>query len=187
MSNTKLWAITILGIAVGWVLFKAAPALQPAIIAVIIAYLLHPLVELIEKKLRIRKWLAITILLALILGLLALLIDLIIPPVVNQASQFIRDYQTISRNSTRIIEDIFVYLEDQGLSETILMELQQYFDQFVTWLESFRKYPEVSPGVIFTIVDIFLVFIMVIYFLASGKEMVHGIVNHTLNPCAAQW
>ena len=68
MSNTKLWAITILGIVVGWSAFKAAPALKPAFIAIIIAYLLYPLVEFIQRKLRVKKWLAITILLVIYLG-----------------------------------------------------------------------------------------------------------------------
>ena len=183
MSNTKLWAITILGIVVGWVLFKAAPALKPAFIAIIIAYLLYPLVEFIQRKLRVKKWLAITILLVLIFGILSLLMNLILPPVVNQASQFIRDYQAISRNSTKIIEDIFVYLEDQGVSEPVILELQQSFDELITWLGNlFVNALKSALGAIFTIIDIFLVFIMVIYFLASGKEMVFGIVNHTPEP-----
>jgi len=61
MSNTKLWAITILGGAIGWVAFQIAPALQPVLIAILAAYLLNPLVELIEKKLKVKKWLAISV------------------------------------------------------------------------------------------------------------------------------
>jgi len=179
MSNTKLWAITILGFAVGWVLFKAAPALQPALIAVVVAYLLNPLVELMARKLRIKKWLAITILLLLILGVLAASVSLILPPVVNEASDFINEFESINRNLNRIVDDVFVFLEQRGLSDSMLGELEQYLGQFIAWLGSYLVQTLSSAlGFILHVVDLFLIVIMVIYFLASGKRMVQNIVYH---------
>lgn len=179
MSNTKLWAITILGFAVGWVLFKAAPALQPVLIAIVAAYLLNPLVELLERKLRIKKWLAITILLLLILGVLAASVSLILPPVVDEASDFINEYESINRNLNRIVDDVFVFLEQRGLSESMLGQLEQYLGQFIAWLGSYLVRTLSSAlGFILRVVDLFLILIMVIYFLASGKKMVQNMVDH---------
>ena len=180
MSNTKLWAITILGISIGWVLFKAAPALQPALIAVVVAYLLNPLVELIEKKLKVKKWLAIIILLLLIIAVLILLINLILPPVVNQASDFIKEFDSISKNSNKFVDNVFVFLKNKGLSQSILSELQQYYGQLINWLGNFLVHSISSAlGFILGVVDLFLILIMSIYFLASGKKMVQQIVDHT--------
>ena len=179
MSNTKLWAISILGLAVGWVLFKAAPALQSALIAVVVAYLLNPLVELIERKLKIKKWLAIIILLALIVGVLTALASLILPPVVEQAGDFINEFESFHINLYHIVNDIFVFLEQRGFSERILVELQQYLGQLVDWLGDFTIQTLSSIlGFIFRVVDLFLILIMVIYFLASGKKMVQNAVDH---------
>lgn len=180
MSNTKLWAITLLGAVMGWVIIKAAPALQPALIAVVIAYLLNPLVEVIQRKLRLNKGLAIALLLVLIIGLLALLMELILPPIVSQASQFIKEFSSITKNSNHFIEDTFTFLENQGLSQAMIAELQQYYGQLIEWLGNFLIQTLTSIlGFIFKIVDLFLILIMVIYFLASGKQMVQSLVEHT--------
>jgi predicted PurR-regulated permease PerM len=183
MSNTKLWAITILCAAIGWVLYKASPALQPALVAVVIAYLLNPLVGLIERRLKIKKWLAITILLAISIGILILLLNLILPPLANQASQFINEFDSISRNSYRIFGDVLRFLESRGFSQTMITELQGYFGQFVDWLGSSLVHTLTSAlGFILGIVDMFLILIMVIYFLASGEKMVQQVVDNTKKP-----
>lgn len=179
MSNTKLWAITILGIAVGWVVFKAAPALKPALIAVVAAYLLHPLVVLIERKLKIKKWMAISLILALTIAVLGLLLNLILPPIVNQASEFVSEFQTINTNFNHMVGDAFTFLEDRGLSQTMIGELKIYLDQFIDWLGTVLVQSITAAlGFIFKAVDLFLILIMLIYFLASGQKMVQQIVDN---------
>ncbi|OPX90191.1 MAG: AI-2 transport protein TqsA [Pelotomaculum sp. PtaB.Bin104] len=179
MSNTKLWAITLLGIAIGWVLFKAAPALQPALIAIVIAYLLNPLVEQIEKRLRVKKWLAITLLLAVVVAFLISLGNLIFTQVANQATEFVKDFQTISVNFKNLVEDIFAFLQKWGLSQNILQDMRQYVEQAMTLLGGYLVSVITSSlGYIFKVVDLVLILIMVIYFLASGKKMVASIVDY---------
>lgn len=183
MSNTKLWAITILGIAVGWFFYKAAPALQPALIAIVVAYLFNPLVELLERKLKLKKWLAIALLMAMIVGLLVLLMNLILPPVVREATAFINEFDRISRDSNKIVEDVFVFLENQGLSPAIVSELRLQFNQVIQWMGTalIRSLTSIL-GYILRIVDVFLVLIMVTYFLSSGKTMVQNLVDSTSPP-----
>jgi predicted PurR-regulated permease PerM len=179
MSNTKLWAITILGSAISWVAFQAAPALQPALIAVVAAYLLNPLVELIERKLKVKKWLAISIVLTLIIIILFLLGNLVLSLIVNQATELINEFQSISGNFNQVIKDIFVYLEKFGFTSNMIGELKQYIAQFINWLGSFvGDLITLAFGYIFKVVDLAIILIMIIYFLASGSEMAQYIITH---------
>jgi len=179
MSNTKLWAITILGAAIGWVVFQIAPALRPVLIALLVAYLLNPLVELIEKKLKAKKWLAISILSSSIIVGLVILGNLILSLVVNQATELINEFQSISENFNQVIEDMLVYLEKIGLSQTMLEAAKQYVAQLINWLGSFMESIITSTlGFIFNAVDLVLILSMIIYFLASGKKMVQDIIDH---------
>ncbi len=180
MSNTKLWAITLLGIAIGWVVFQAAPALQTALIALIIAYLLNPLVEFIERKLKIKKWLAISLLYSSTAVALIVLGNLIAAPVVTQATDFIKEFQSISGNINKIIEDIMVYLKKIGFSQPLIEDLKQFVAQSVNSLGNFLISILTSVlGFIFKVVDLVLILILSIYFLASGKKMAQYVVCHT--------
>lgn len=180
MSNTKLWAITIFGAAVGWVFIKIAPALQPALIAIVFAYLLSPAVEFLREKLRIKKWLAILILLTVLITILVLLGNLLAPPVIKQTKDFINEFDNLTKSSNQFIEDIFAYLQDMGLSSTLLEQLEQYYGMLVEWLSGVLVMTLTAMlGFIFKLVDMFLILIMTIYFLASGKQMVESIVDNT--------
>jgi len=93
MSNTKLWAITIMGAAIGWVVFQAAPALQPVLIALVAACLLNPLVEYTEKKLKIKKWFAISIISTIIIVIVVALSNVILSLIVSQATELLSSFQ----------------------------------------------------------------------------------------------
>jgi len=180
MSNAKLLAITILGLSIGWIVFQAAPALQPALIAIVAAYLLNPLVELIEKKLKIKKHLAIAVLLTLIVVGFVILGNLIVTPIMNQATEFIQEFQSIRGNINQVIENIFAYLEKLGISQTMIGELKQFATQAFNGLGNFMVSAITSTlGFILKIVDLALIVILSIYFLASGKQMVQYLVEHT--------
>lgn len=180
MSNTKLWAITILGLAIGWVVFQAAPALQPALIAIVVAYLLNPLVDVIEKELKVKKWQAIIILFTVMVVLLIFLSNLILPKIVLQATEFIKEFQSISGNFNQMIKDISLFLEERGVSQSVLNEFKQYIEQFFNWLANFLlSIISSTLGYILKAVDLVLILIMTIYFLSSGKEMVRYIVDHS--------
>jgi predicted PurR-regulated permease PerM len=179
MSNTKLWAITIMGAAIGWVVFQAAPALQPVLIALVAACLLNPLVEYTEKKLKIKKWFAISIISTIIIVIVVALSNVILSLIVSQATELINEYQSISEDFNHVIADGFLYLEKVGFSPTMLGELKQYVAQLISWLGNFLKSVIISGlGSILNGVDLILALSMIIYFLASGKEMTQYIVAH---------
>lgn len=180
MSNTKLWAITIFVLVVGWLLYTIAPALQPALIALVFAYLLTPAVEFFQKQLRIPKWMSIILLLTIVIIILVVVGNLLFPLIAIQTRDFISEFDTLTKTSDELINNMFVYLEEVGLSETILDQLEQYYGMAIEWFSNFVvRTLTAIVGFIFKLIDVFLIIIMTIYFLASGKQMVATIVKHT--------
>lgn len=180
MSNTKLWAITVLGTAIVWVLFQAAPALQSALIALVAAYLLNPSVEFIKNKLKVKKWLAIFILFMFILFMFIVLGNYILSLIVSQATELVNEYQSIGENFNGVIESIFVYLKKIGFSPTMLGAVKQYVAQLISWLGNFLEAIITSTlGFIFNGVDLVVILSMIYYFLSSGEKMVQYVRDQT--------
>jgi predicted PurR-regulated permease PerM len=178
MSNAKLLAISVLCLILGWILIQASPALVPVVIAIVTAYLLNPLVDTLEKKLKGRRKLAIGLVLIAFLLLMALFINLVLPPVINQASQFVNEYDTISANLGNAISGALEFLKSSGIPESVLAEVQNVLAELLSWLGS-----QIAAGIskalgfIFGIVDMVLVVIMAVYFLSSGKSMVKNLYD----------
>lgn len=180
MSNTKLWAITVLGAAIGWVVFQAAPALQAGLIALVAAYLLNPSVEFIENKLKVKKWLAISILFIFTIFVFIVLGNYILSLIVSQATELVNEYQSIGENFYEVIDSVFVYLKKIGFSPTMLGAAKQYVAQLISWLGNFLEDVITSTlGFIFNGVNLVVILSMVYYFLASGKNMVHYLRTQT--------
>jgi len=178
ISNAKILAITVLGIAIGWVVVQAAPALQPAIIAVMVAYLLNPLVEQIEKKLKVGKYVAVSMVTTAVIIGFFVLVGLIVLPILDQTAKFTIEFQTISENINQVIEEIFAELEKIGFSQAMIGELKKFIAQTINWLGTFAVSALTSVlGFIFKIFDLGLILILSIYFLASGKKMVQYLMD----------
>lgn len=178
MSNAKLLVISVVCLILGWILIKAALALVPVVIAIVTAYLLNPLVDILEKKLKGRRKLAIGLVLVSFLLMLALVINLILPPIIKEASQFVSEYETISANLGNAISGALEFLKNSGIPESVLAEVQNVLASLLSWIGS-----QIAAGIskalgfIFGIVDMVLVIIMAVYFLSSGKSMVKNIYD----------
>lgn len=62
---------------------KAKVILTPFIYAFIIAYILNPLMNLFERKLKLRRWISICLTYAIIIGLLVIMVTTLIPKTVD--------------------------------------------------------------------------------------------------------
>ncbi len=82
----RIWMLVIVGIA----LLVAAAMLRsvttPILISLVIAYILDPVVVQLER-LRIRRWLAVAVVYLALLGVLALVLITVVPPLYRQASK----------------------------------------------------------------------------------------------------
>jgi predicted PurR-regulated permease PerM len=178
MSNTKLWAISLFGLVVGWILFRAAGALQPVLIAVIVAYLLNPAVVYIQKRFQWKKGLAIAFVLIMMVVLVGLLGTLILPPVINQATVFVKEFQTYGENLQQLTGKLEGFLVQRGLSGKLFDNLDQIILQLYNVAANFLLNLITSMlGYIIKAVDGLIIAVLVCYFLSSGKEMVEGSVK----------
>ncbi len=82
----RVWTLVAVGIA----LLVAAALLRsvttPILVSLVIAYVMDPVVMLLER-LRIRRWMAVTIVYLALLGALTLVLVTVVPPLYGQASK----------------------------------------------------------------------------------------------------
>lgn len=178
MSNTKLWAVTLFGLLVGWILVKAAPALKPVLAAIVIAYLLHPAVLYLQKKLKINKQLAIALLMALIAALFVLLVSLILPPLISQATAFAKEFPSYSTHFEALIGQLQQYLAGMGLPDALLGKMDTAFTQLYDLAAAFLlSMVSTVFSNIFKLVDGLIIAVMLCYFLSTGPRMVAYILE----------
>jgi predicted PurR-regulated permease PerM len=80
------WLLVLLALyAAGWLLWSALPALTPFIIGLVLAYLLLPIVDRLNR--RMPRWLAILLVYIGGIGVIAGSVAYIIPPVVDQIQE----------------------------------------------------------------------------------------------------
>ena len=180
MSNTKIWAITIVCVICGWVLYKAAASLMPVLVALFFAYIIHPLVMRIRKHLRLRsKALAVLITLLLIVVLLAILIHIILPGIIHQTMVFIGEFNTYSLLFFHQLNQFFDNLDSLGLDNRITEQLDNILRQFFIVLNNFiMSFATSIFGFIFRFTDVVIVAILLFYFLLDGPRLSKYIIDN---------
>ncbi len=86
-----------------YILYLIRIAIIPLIIAIAIAYLLTPLVSLLEKKMR--RVFAIAITYVIFIGIIFIIFFFVIPLIINQFQIFIERFPTYMDNLTNVIND----------------------------------------------------------------------------------
>ena len=90
------WLLVLLTLyAVGWLLWNALPALTPFVIGLVLAYLLMPLVNALNR--RMPRWAAILVVYLGGIGAIALSVAFIIPPLVDQIQQLIESFPSVDQ------------------------------------------------------------------------------------------
>jgi predicted PurR-regulated permease PerM len=93
---TKLWLLSLITIAVVVALYLVRSLLPPFIFAVLLAYLLNPLVELILRRTHLPRLLAVAIIYLSFIAVVGLLIALLIPALTNEVRQAHLDLRNLS-------------------------------------------------------------------------------------------
>lgn len=179
MSNTKLWSISLFLLFIGWIFFQSAAALKPVLIAIVLAYLLNPLVLYIQKRFKIKKSPAIALVLLGLFIIVAIVGTLLVPPVINQATVFLKEFQSYSTNFELIIDQIKDFLVSLGMPHQVLENVDEALLQLYELVAGFLiNLVSALLGYIFKAVDGLIIAVLVCYFLSSGKEMVAGAAAH---------
>ena len=180
MSNTKIWAISILGLLCGWLIILSAPSVMPVVWAIFLAYFLHPLVLRIEKHLKIqKKILAVIVVLILILAVFIILINIILPRFINQMIVFARDFTGYGQQFMRLVDQLQTYLDGLGLDSRVSAQLDDILGQvFSVISNTMMGFVTTTVGLIFRFTDIVIISILLFYFLLDGPMMIRYAVDN---------
>lgn len=102
-SQTKLLIIVLFLIAMGYGLYKFSEALPPIVLAIILAYVLSPVVNWLQKKSGIRRGLAIVWVYLALLLFIAVILTLVIPVLVAQFSRLSLDVEFILEHGRTLL------------------------------------------------------------------------------------
>jgi predicted PurR-regulated permease PerM len=153
-------------LALFFIINKISGALVPFFIAWLIAYLLHPLVDFMQRKIRIRnRVLAIMTSLVLVITVIAAIVTLLITPVSNEISNMsdlLKEYANSDHSTLIIPENIEEYMKKIAS----LPELQHYLEN-----QDFGKLIEqvipqlwkIVAGSLNAVASVFVVFIILLY------------------------
>jgi predicted PurR-regulated permease PerM len=159
-NTTKLVVVTGGAVLVALMLYRFRRLLPPLVIAIMLAYVLNPLVGLIVHRTRFPRTVAVALLYLTLMVLLALLLILLVPSLINQLRE-------VDLNLRQIGED-FDHLLDQPLFLMgYSLELEEAWSQITRALETL-----ISPiasrtmSVLFEAVTslVWIVFVLVISF-----------------------
>jgi len=102
-SRTKI-VISLLLMLVGvYLLYRFSVILTPLVLAVLLAYVLSPLVNFFQRRLRIRRGLSILLAYLVMIAVLTALPMVLIPPLATQSTQFNLDIQRFLRAAESLL------------------------------------------------------------------------------------
>ncbi|HQJ74736.1 MAG TPA: AI-2E family transporter [Bacteroidota bacterium] len=116
----KILLITVSSLFVFWLASGMMSLLQPFIVGIIIAYVLNPLIHIMEKK--INRSIAVLITLLLVLGILAVTLLLIIPKLISSLEKFL-SYDSMIQIKNNITNSIYPYLNKFGLNKAEIRQI----------------------------------------------------------------
>ena len=170
--------------AINAVLKSILGMLKPILIGIAIAYLINPLVKLIDKGLssavrnsRIRNWIAITISYAIVILFMAVLLYALLPQLFESMMQFVNNINTYAIAVNDLFKQLSISAEDRGIDvDSIVKAGNGYVENAVSWLTNNAGTMlgrSVSYGS--SAVSLLISFILSIYFLLSKKMLLEGI------------
>jgi predicted PurR-regulated permease PerM len=133
--ETKLVIVVICLIGLAYVLYKFSAAIIPLILAIVIAYVLTPVVNFIQKRLRISRVLVILMVYLVLFLLFAGLVVLVIPMVLHELRRFDFDIQGILSQAKALMGQKYVVagivIDGKVLLEGLQTSLQTSLDPLV--------------------------------------------------------
>ena len=180
MSNTKIWAITIVCFLCGWFLLVAVSSLMPVLWAICIAYFIHPLVLLIQKQFKLKKKIfAVIATYAILIVLFSILINSFMPPLINQMVGFAREFSGYSQQIIGLVDELLEYLDTLGLDARLAGQLDDVLMQLFSIVSNLVMNAVTSViSYIGKLTDFVIVAVLLFLFLLDGPEMAGYIINY---------
>ncbi len=174
-KKQTIFFITVVSVIVGVIVFSKTVYLFG--IAAIIAYMLYPLMTLIENKAKVKKGFSIPITLILVVVVLTLIVSLFTPILTKQVNSFINLLPVYSERFLEYISSLDEVLASFGIDGGLLSNIQTLIkENYQTLVKALGSIAgnvfvklSVIPGILF---DASFIFMFVIYFLIDGDRMI---------------
>jgi predicted PurR-regulated permease PerM len=185
------WAlVTAALLAIAAILWLSVDALTPFIIGLVLAYLMAPLVNRLER--RMPRWAAILIVYLLTFGALGLALTYIIPPAISQINQVIESipgwYQDLRTQAVRwygrfnaeASPEVQARVQEQiaRIQQTIQQNATDYTQRVATFL--FNSVLRIFQTLTFLLG--FLIIPFFLYYILLDTKRMPGAINRMLHP-----
>ncbi|MDQ7095535.1 AI-2E family transporter [Desulfosporosinus sp. PR] len=166
------WIFAVVCLALGLLLlYQVKGVLGPFFLGFLLAYLLNPFVEGLERY-HLSRYKAIAVVFAVILAVLALAIFLILPVVYTELSKLALILPVIIQSITERIEMFRAHFKASGLPSRVALVLDQHLGQGeVVLAEHLNKFITNLPNVLSTVTFYILSPVITIYLLADWKKI----------------
>jgi len=115
-----------------WLLSQLRVVLIPFVVAYLLAYLSNPLVDLLERRLHVPRWVSALTVTVLVVGALAAILLLLIPTIVGQLVELIRQMlNSVGELRRWLYENPLL----DRLEEVLPIDRQALIQQFTTFLQ----------------------------------------------------
>jgi predicted PurR-regulated permease PerM len=168
-SQTKLVVTLLLFALAVYLLYRFRVVLPPLILALILAYILSPLVQIVERRLGGKRTLATILIYLVMLAILIALPLSIVPPLVDQTTELNLDAQ-------RFLSAVEALLEQRFEVAGQVIDLENLYQQLVGYLPGVAE-PFFGQTIIFAFDVIsslvWVVFILIVsfYLVKDGPEL----------------
>jgi len=177
MSNTKIWAITIICIICGVGFYLVAPSITPLFVAMFLAYIIHPLVIWIQKRLKLRhKFIAVILAILSIGTALGIMINSIFQMVGQQATAFVAEFNHLAAQAEQMLEGLDIS-QMIGVNDWLAPHLEEMLSQILTVLSNFVvNFITSILGFILGFTDIVIILILLFLFLLDGPKLAENTI-----------
>lgn len=184
-AQAKLVVVIATMIAVVWALFRFSSLLSPLIIAVILAYLLTPLVNWLHRRARFPRVVALLVVYIILLGLISVVPLLVVPPLVKEFGNFRLDLESI-------IVNVISFLSRPISVLGFVLEPPNIYDQLVATLRDLLSPMAVSAvsilmGIASSLVWLIFILVVSFYLIKDADPIMHylrGMIPPDLRPDA---
>lgn len=163
------------------ILFRVRAILGPFFLAFVLAYLLNPLVVVLERY-KISRNRAIAIVFILIIAFCATAIFLIIPIIYNELTKLLVILPQTIQSITDMIEEFRNQFKATGLPNRVAIVLDEHLIQGETMIaDRLNQFLDNLPKALSSVTLYMLSPVIAIYFLADWKGLGEGFFGLSLN------
>lgn len=167
----------------GWFVYLIRPIIAPIIIAALLAYLLSPLVKVVQTRLRLRRGFAVTLVYFFSLAMLFVIPSVLMPEAVEQAGGLYDDLVKMEAQlEIFLTKPIAVMGQELHLGQMLVDVLKRVNQSLIPTAEGAMVVLETTSA---SLVWLLIILISVYYFLINGESLRNwfvGLAPRTLQP-----